>query len=204
MNPIDTQKNSLLHVSCRNSKVSKEIIEFLISKKSSLHHENSEKFNPFICSLNNKHITLETIKYFVEQKLDLKSHDKYSNFTSLHHLCANRNISTDILEYFVENKCDLNFENNKYASPFLLACENENISVETMKYFVEQKCGFNYKNKFVQNYPNHRICQNKNVSLEMMQFFVEQKSNLNLKEYTKNNALHVVCNNVRLYHDGES
>ena len=165
------QKKESLKIKLINKDISDLIILFRPNE------EIYEKF-PLQKLFECENISIETIKYLVENKCDLKKTNEF-NDSFLHLACENKEISIETIKYLVENKILIRSRGYNDNTPLHLACLNENISLETIKYLVENKCETNLINR-IDETPLHLACLNEYTSIEIIQFLIENKSDLNL------------------------
>ena len=92
--------------------------------------KNTSNETPLHLICNYENVSIEIIKYLVENLCDLNLICN-QNLTSLHDLCRNENISLQIVKYLVENKSNLNQWNCK-PIPLHFACRN---SLQKSKFF---------------------------------------------------------------------
>ena len=124
----------------------KEIFKQILLEKNFSDLKNKIFSNtPLHFACESKVISLENVKYFVENKCALNAENTCFEIP-LHYACKNQNCSLEIIQYLIEQKSSLNSENYKNGSPLHLAFENRNASIEIIKYLVENKSDLNFKN----------------------------------------------------------
>ena len=80
----------------------------------------------------NKNVSMEMIKYYVENKCEISEKNMYNN-NSFHLICSNENASVDIIKFFLESKGDINSKGFLHSTPLQHASRNT-----TLKDYLKQ------------------------------------------------------------------
>lgn len=136
----------------------------------------------YLC--NDKHITLEKIKYALKNGMRLYSQDNCKE-TVVHRICENDNLTFDIVKYFHEEKgLPLSGKGFQGLTPLHYFCKNKKITLELVEYFTKNSVDFNAKD-FGRNIPLDYLCANSSVTLPMIECFVKGGGTANLNAVSK-------------------
>lgn len=199
--------NKLLLYLCRNENINLDIIKLLIETrkadpnaviedpKAILLHNSEASLNdgitPLFCVCSNKSVTLETIKYLIDNGADLyKYHNvfsendinKISPATELLHQMAYRgNVNRDIIKYFVDTyAADVNGMDGDGKNLMHWACGSETAKAD-IQYLVESGVDLEKKDRRGMN-PVHIFFDSYLTSIEELtevEFNLEQGSDQN-------------------------
>jgi ankyrin repeat protein len=67
----------------------------------------------------NKSVTLDMIKYMVENGADINHKNKMETYT-INMLCTNNSVTLDLIKYMVENGANINHKNEDKNTPLIL------------------------------------------------------------------------------------
>ena len=168
--------------------------EFILKKKlSQLIAKNNQ--NVLHCACFGEEVSLDTIKFFVEHKIDVNQQDNTGN-TPLQIAC--KRLPLEYIKYFVDKKANLNLVNVYGEIAIHEACRKKDYSIETVKFLIDCKSDLNIKSRYCQDTPLFLACNNKAISLDFIKLLVESKSDLNFQQNNHKTPLHYACENVNV------
>jgi ankyrin repeat protein len=115
----------------------------------------------------NKKISIEMIKYLLQNKVDV-NFVNLDNSIPLQNACKNKNSSVEILKTLIDNNSDINSVNYIKETPFHSLLKNDHVlCFDILKYFIEKKSFININNECT---PLHLLCNKRNPSIDCIKY----------------------------------
>ncbi|KAJ6254687.1 ankyrin repeat protein [Anaeramoeba flamelloides] len=201
---LGPDKNSILHLICRNNPemINLELFQILKQNNFNFNVKNFKNENAlhnyFSTSTNIKYLNLELIQLFIEFGMDINQLDGNKK-TIFHLICQNnpKMINLELFQFLKKNNFNFNVKdslNQTAFHTFFLERYIKYLNLDSIQLFIEFGMDVNQldgkKNSIL-----HLICQNnpKMINLELFQFLKKNNFNFTIKNSFNQTALHVFC-----------
>jgi ankyrin repeat protein len=131
---------NLIYACQKNPVNLKEIERLIINEGVNINHNNNYT-TPLISLCYNTSITLELLKYMVENGANINDKN-----TSLVRLCQNESVTLDMVKYMIEHGENINHIYEYKNTPLIFLCGNNSVTLDMLKYMVENGANINHNN----------------------------------------------------------
>ena len=189
-------KNNLdltpLYVLSENASCNHDLINTLIEANAHINSVNSVlKKTTFHSACQNKNISLDSLKLFVENKAHLNIKDDKDE-TPLHFAVST--FSSEMIKLLLESKSFVSCKNTIGNTPLHCSFLGEKIELNTIKSLIESKSTINSNNK-TKNTPLHLACSKSYTPLDVVEFLIENKAKVNSLNQDMKTPLHLALEN---------
>ena len=133
LNLKDWNLNTPIHVACSQTK--KDILFFMIEKKSNPYLLNKKKENILHILCSNANLNVDILEYVMSLNSEINQADEKKE-TPLHKLTT-QNLNLDLIAYLINYKADLNL--NFPENPLSYALKNTKCTIEVIEFLVKSK-----------------------------------------------------------------
>ena len=196
---LNHEKKNLLHLICENKTSTNEIFDFFTSKidpnnlKNFLHHQDNKKENCFYYFCKSPFFNEISLKFFLENKIDLFAREKKPKKSLLFNAIKNEKVTLDCIKLFLHSKIDVKQCYDKNFSLLHYYCKNKIFKKEIFDFLIEKNLNVNEKSKNNLG-PLQMATFSKTLNPEMIKYLLENKANATVLNENLNDLYKMLSN----------